>query len=358
MTTQDTLTAALGRLDAAVAPPPAELDRYRNMVVAVAATQDFSACASALAVAARLQAVRPQLIDDLELQNAIAFVAWIGNDTTAAVTAGKRAVRLDPANPRIYRALGWAHLTSDNAVDAFLALSAGVAAAPDSDELKPWRYLSEVMMRGTKRVRFEVDGREYQFDLSTFNGQAMETALHHAHGTFTELEELRFLRKAVGQAKVIVEVGTLVGNHTVFFAKNLDPQKMICFDADPRSIEHTAKNLRLNIPEGEPPALVSVHKMVGGKRETKTFGGRSVEMTTLSDDVTEPVDFIKIDVDGMEMEVLSGARDLFARYRPRAFIEVSNANAPAFKAFLDEVGYTVAREFKRPLDTNAFIVPR
>ena len=213
-------------------------------------------------------------------------------------------------------------------------------------------------MQGTKQGRFEVDGREYEFALSCFSTQAMEAAVHHAHGTFTELEELRFLRQAVGEAKVIVEVGTLVGNHTVFFAKNLNPQKMICFDADPRSIEHTARNFRLNVPADETPTLVSVHKAVGGEHKTIDFGGRSVEMTTLSDEVTDPVDFMKIDVDGMEMQVLSGARSLFQKHRPRAFIEVANANAEAFKTFLDEIGYTVAREFKRSLDTNAFIVPR
>ena len=81
-------------------------------------------------------------------------------------------------------------------------------------------------------------------------------------------------------------------------------------------------------------------------------------MTTLSDEVKEPVDFIKIDVDGMEMQVLSGARELFRAHRPRAFIEVSNANAGAFNEFLNDVGYVVGRAFKRPLDTNFFITAR
>ena len=70
-----------------------------------------------------------------------------------------------------------------------------------------------------------------------------------------------------------------------------------------------------------------------------------------------PVDFLKIDVEGLEMSVLGGAAGLIARWRPRIFIEVANRNVAAFSTWLYATGYEVARIFTDKGHANYLLVP-
>jgi len=50
--------------------------------------------------------------------------------------------------------------------------------------------------------------------------------------------------------------------------------------------------------------------------------------------VNEHIDFIKIDVDGREIEVLEGAIKLINRFRPHIMIEIARENEEYFGSFL------------------------
>jgi hypothetical protein len=357
----DELAQALEHAGASIAErtelPEGERARLRELVIEIGVRQRYDLFAAAARLGQRLNALVPALDRDLAFQRSLAFLCWVANDAAQSIAASKRALRIDTNNAGTYTMLAWAHLTANEPTEAFLALSAGRFAAPGDNGVKAWHRLAEFMARGIRQVEFDLDGAHYQFELTCFDGQAMESSLKHAHATLPELAELRFLREAVGSAKVIVEVGTLVGNHTVYFARNLAPEKIYAFDANPRSAAQTVRNFRLNFPEGQPPALVMVQKAVGDGQRTIQFAGESVEMTTLTAEVPEKVDFMKIDVDGMELGVLAGARALLLASRPRLFIEVKKDNGPAFSRFLDEVGYRVAHKFERSVDINFFAVP-
>jgi hypothetical protein len=354
--TQD-LTNAAQLLDATPALAAADTRSIRDLIVKISGEHGYAIFGEAARLGQRLMERDASLERDPAFQVALARLSWVANDPATSIAASKRAVRLAPTSPVVYQLLGWVNLTSNQPVDAFLALSAGRFVAPEDGGLKVWHRLAELLARGIEQIAFDLDGVHYTFALSCFNGQAMETAVNHAHGSLPELGELRYLRQAVGVAPVIVEVGTLVGNHTVFFARNLNPRKIYCFDADPAAATYTTRNFKLNVRPGEAPELVMIDKAVGDAQRTIQLAGRTTEMTTLAAEVTEPVDFLKIDVDGMELAVLEGARPLLLASRPRLFIEVKHENEPAFRGVLGELGYTIAAEFKRAADCNFFAVP-
>jgi FkbM family methyltransferase len=64
--------------------------------------------------------------------------------------------------------------------------------------------------------------------------------------------------------------------------------------------------------------------------------GQSVECVPL-DSLTEPVDFIKIDVEGHEFEVLKGAAELLRCYRPSLLVETQQQSV---FSFLADLGYS------------------
>lgn len=55
------------------------------------------------------------------------------------------------------------------------------------------------------------------------------------------------------------------------------------------------------------------------------------------------VDWIKIDVEGAECEVLLGLIETLKTYRPRMIIEVFNENVEKVKRFMEKYGYGLVR---------------
>ena len=70
------------------------------------------------------------------------------------------------------------------------------------------------------------------------------------------------------------------------------------------------------------------------------------------------IDFLKVDVEGMEMEVLRGFEQTIAACRPPIFLEVDHRNADALMAWAAGLGYGVlveGRSFK--MNRNVLLGP-
>ena len=83
----------------------------------------------------------------------------------------------------------------------------------------------------------------------------------------------------------------------------------------------------------------------------------AIESMPLSELVTEPVDFIKIDVEGMEMQVLKGAAALIRRDRPTLMVEIGNDRLAVFEAWCKDSGYEVLRRFSYVNAVNFILAP-
>ena len=71
------------------------------------------------------------------------------------------------------------------------------------------------------------------------------------------------------------------------------------------------------------------------------------------------VDFIKIDVEGMEMKALGGLSQTIARCRPRIFIELDRVNKEDFGKWVKFSHYEIRARFKRyRVNENFLLVPR
>lgn len=70
------------------------------------------------------------------------------------------------------------------------------------------------------------------------------------------------------------------------------------------------------------------------------------------------VDFIKMDVEGMEIRVLHGLAETIARWRPVMFIEVDQGNTNDFEDWVLRNDYVAVRRFRRyPENENYMILP-
>jgi hypothetical protein len=71
-----------------------------------------------------------------------------------------------------------------------------------------------------------------------------------------------------------------------------------------------------------------------------------------------PIDFIKIDVEGMEMRVLRGLKRVISEQRPNIFVEVQDYNQRPFEGFLNRNRYIIVARYRRyAVNENFMVVP-
>ena len=153
--------------------------------------------------------------------------------------------------------------------------------------------------------------------------------------------EIDLLGKLIRPGDNIVEVGANIGAHSVFVARDLCPEGTL-YAFEPRRIlfQLLCANLMLNgignveafqlalgsaadrILEGPLPLDRSVNAgaFALGKVPGEGEGIDVIALDTLLDRL-KPVSLMKVDVEGHELQVLSGAGALIARDRPCLYLE-------------------------------------
>jgi FkbM family methyltransferase len=136
----------------------------------------------------------------------------------------------------------------------------------------------------------------------------------------------------------VIDVGANIGLSAITLARLA--KRVIAFEPSPPNVEYLRRNLMLNgIDNVEVVAAAVSTKAVGLPFHVAQFGAGShvvssghllPSLATIDVPAVEldqfdfpPIDFIKIDVEGHEPEVLAGARRLLARDRPLIQMEVN-----------------------------------
>ena len=157
------------------------------------------------------------------------------------------------------------------------------------------------------------------------------------YGEFSEGETDMF-RQVLRAGMTAVEVGANIGAHTLSLAKFVGPRGLVVALEPQRSVfQMLCGNLALNGIEN----VDAIHAAVGNATSTITvprlnsrsrqnFGGLSlgqaqrgdqVRLLTLDSLQLAACHFIKIDVEGMESDVIGGAGETLRRHSPILYVE-------------------------------------
>nr|WP_280517720.1 FkbM family methyltransferase [Falsirhodobacter halotolerans] len=183
----------------------------------------------------------------------------------------------------------------------------------------------------------------------------------HRRGAFYEAEELGVVRSLLPSGAVILDVGANVGNHAIWFAQHGGAARVIVVEPNPLSLEPLVANV-LGNGLGDVIDLTSVgfglsDVNAGGffmkahdrnLGATKMFADRGGDLDVRRGDDAFPdlrPDFVKIDVEGMEINVLRGLGEMIARARPVLMVEVEEANVAAFADWIETNFYEEYRAF-------------
>ncbi len=285
----------------------------------------------------------------------VAFGAFVQKDLNLCTAASRRCIALMPASSEGYIRLGMLMMLFERFGEAYEVLSEGISRCPsDAATLRYWWAVAEHRMRCDEPVTVHFEGEDYRFEIATFSGHALEASALFLQGRICEPQELRFARGFVKRCRSYVEVGSSVGTHTVVFAKTLRLESVHVFDASADAVRQTGKNIALNgIDRTATVALRN--RVVGAEPGRMTFDDKESDFVNLDGEVAERVDFMKIDVDGMEMAVLEGCRGLIRRDSPKLMIEIADEFVLPFQKFATEHGYVVAHSIPHPGYANYFL---
>ena len=181
------------------------------------------------------------------------------------------------------------------------------------------------------------------------------------HGEF-EKKELELCKKYIRNDSVVLDVGANIGLHSIYFSKLASAGMVYSFEPSRHTYRQLLKNisgidniLPLNFAVSDSTQIADFYvadddaysslkdtKRKSIRRKQKVFCYETDEF--LKTFKIEWIDFIKIDVEGLEQKVLEGLQEVIGISNPVIFCEIyhgenSNADPDETVKFLIEKGY-------------------
>ncbi len=138
------------------------------------------------------------------------------------------------------------------------------------------------------------------------------------------------LHRLLAPGMAIVEVGANIGYFALLYAHATGGDgTMLCLEPEPHNLVELRRNIERNdlgmaqilpLAAGQIDGTIQLRFGINGVVGTE--GDMSVDIRRLDTLIHHRVDFIKVDVEGHEAHVLSGAGGLLAEQRPRVLVEV------------------------------------
>jgi len=200
-------------------------------------------------------------------------------------------------------------------------------------------------------LEFHYEGQPIRLYLPQGDYDYIQNAIMRSR-TFYEETKLRAIRKTFDlRGKTVLDVGANIGNHTLYFASVCQAAKCISFEPNPHPAAILRRNVELNALHNVEFRQCAISDLPGalsfGRYSAKNIGATSYEdditgaipAHPVDDLINEAVHFIKIDVEGMAIRVLHGARRTLSTCRPGLMIELFPAEFQEANSFLEDSGY-------------------
>ena len=156
--------------------------------------------------------------------------------------------------------------------------------------------------------------------------------------SFYELEILQDLSNYLSNESIIIDVGANVGNHTVYWGKISNVRKIYSFEPIRTTFQILKRNIEINNLSNKVKAYnIGLSNKISkaiitnyfpknlGKTSLNEAESGNIELNKLDnfDEIMNErkIDFIKIDVEHFEKNVLLGGQKFFNKYKPIVFIE-------------------------------------
>jgi FkbM family methyltransferase len=155
--------------------------------------------------------------------------------------------------------------------------------------------------------------------------------------------EISLFRQVLRPGMVVVDAGANIGTHTVALAQAVTPSGQVwAFEPQRIVFQTLAANVALNsltnvscqpralgaVPGTAqvPPINYTSENNFGGVWLGSWPNGESVEIVRIDDLRLPACHLLKIDVEGMELEVLQGAAATIAQHHPLLYVEIDRAD--------------------------------
>jgi FkbM family methyltransferase len=203
------------------------------------------------------------------------------------------------------------------------------------------------------------EGRE--FSIRGFSEEDLLFKRWQRSGRFYELDLLTGIR-SIAKEGVFIDAGAHVGNHSIFFNAFCKCTTLVAVEPGASSYSLLSENLKANFP-GEQDWIKAVRFIldeigVGSKsladidnsntasRSVVCNGNEKCDCITIDQLIENlgiagsPVSCLKIDTEGMELQVLRGSRETIERWRPIVAAEASSdEDRIGIGEFLSQFGY-------------------
>jgi FkbM family methyltransferase len=178
------------------------------------------------------------------------------------------------------------------------------------------------------------------------------------YGEYSEAE-IDLFRQVVKPGSLVVEVGANIGTHTLFFARQVGLEgAVVSFEPQRVVFQSLCANMALNSVAN----VQCFHKAVGAEpgeilvpsldsTREENYGGLSLEgrqhgeptpMVTVDCLSLDRCTLLKVDVEGMEREVLAGAAKTIEKCRPILYVENDRREKAAeLVRFIDGLEYAM-----------------
>jgi len=306
-----------------------------------------------------------QKLVELKPDSALEFYGNIGNILVQqgkfdeALSYFRHALEILPNSFQAHQAIGNLLIRQNKLLEAKSEFSKALEINPNYQAAKVWFTLVDKLLKKDNLVSFNYQNTPIKFEIT---GKNLTVEIANVGGTFYELAELELIRQNLKSSNpVIVDIGANTGNHLVYFAKIMQAAKVIPIEFHPEIIARLKNHILINQVSN-----IDLSKLgyAIGKNHGKSFikehpakdlclteiadniiNGTEVVVVTLDELIGEKVDFIKLDVQGKDIDALTGAKNLISSYQPDMLVEVAKNHIREFRKFLEAVRYQIVTAF-------------